>query len=110
MGEDSKIMPTKNPRALSQEIGAQAKRKIRARRNVQNAWIGLGMVGLIGWSIVVPTLLGAALGIWLDHHHHSKYSWTLMSLIIGLVIGCAIAWHWVAKEDREMREAQNDDD
>jgi len=32
-------------------------------------WFGLGMMGLIGWSVVVPTLLGAALGIWLDTHH-----------------------------------------
>ena len=27
------------------------------------------MMGLVGWSVVVPTLLGAALGIWLDHRH-----------------------------------------
>jgi len=24
------------------------------------------MMGLIGWSVAIPTLLGAALGLWLD--------------------------------------------
>jgi ATP synthase protein I len=29
-----------------------------------------------------------------------------MLLVIGLVIGCMNAWHWVAKEDREIREQE----
>ena len=53
--------------SLSQEVGAKAARKLKARRNsAQGVWFGLGMMGLIGWSVVIPTLLGAALGIWLD--------------------------------------------
>ena len=59
-------------------------------------------------SVVVPTLLGAALGIWLDNRHAGSHSWTLMLLVIGLVIGCLNAWHWVAKEDKEMQEDQED--
>ena len=87
------------------EVGAKAVRKLKARRNPsQGVWFGLGMMGLIGWSVVVPTLLGAALGIWLDNHHQGSHSWTLMLLVIGLVIGCVNAWHWVGKEDKEMRE------
>lgn len=68
------------------------------------------MMGLIGWSVVVPTLLGAALGRWLDTHHRGTHPWTLALLVAGLVLGCAIAWHWVAKEDRAMRldDAAND--
>ena len=68
------------------------------------------MSGLIGWSVTVPTLIGAALGIWVDKHYPSTYSWTLMLLLAGLVIGCFNAWHWVAKEDKEMQEEQEDDD
>ena len=89
------------------EGGAQAP----ARRHVtRTVWFGLGMMGLIGWSVVVPTLLGAALGIWLDNRHPGSHSWTLMLLVIGLAIGCLNAWHWVAKEDKEMREEQEDKD
>ncbi len=68
------------------------------------------MMGLIGWSVVVPTLLGAALGIWLDNRRPGTHSWTLMLLIIGLVIGCSIAWQWVAKQDQEMRDEQENKD
>ena len=93
------------------EVGAKAARKIRAQRNsAQGVWFGLGMMGLIGWSVVVPTLLGAALGIWLDSHHSGRHSWTLTLLIAGLAIGCLNAWHWVEKEDREMREEAGEDD
>jgi ATP synthase protein I len=68
------------------------------------------MMGLIGWSVVVPTLLGAALGIWLDRHYPGGRSWTLALLVVGLAIGCWNAWHWVSKEDQQMRDAQEDGD
>ena len=97
--------------SLSQEVGAKTARKLRARRHAkQTVWFGLGMMGLIGWSVVVPTLLGAALGIWLDKSHPGSFSWTLTLLVVGLVLGCLNAWRWVAKEEREMREEQEDND
>jgi ATP synthase protein I len=97
--------------SLSQEVGAKAARKLKARRNsTPGVWFGLGMMGLIGWSVVIPTLLGAALGLWLDKRYPGTQSWTLMLLVIGLIIGCLNAWHWVAKEDKEIRDEQEDDD
>jgi ATP synthase protein I len=96
--------------ALATEVGAKAARKLRARRHVgRGVWFGLGMMGLIGWSVVVPTLLGAGLGLWLDKHYPGDRSWTLALLVAGLVIGCVNAWHWVAKEDKAMRDEQEDD-
>jgi ATP synthase protein I len=109
MTDKSKNKPLKPKPSLSQEVGAKAARKLKARRNsTRGVWFGLGMMGLIGWSVVVPTLLGAAFGIWLDKRHPGSHSWTLMLLVMGLVIGCLNAWHWVAKEDKEMREEQED--
>jgi len=96
---------------LAGQVGAKAVRKLKARRNPsQGVWFGLGMMGLIGWSVVVPTLVGAALGLWLDKHHSSRHSWTLALLVAGLAIGCVNAWHWVAKEDRAMRDEQENGD
>lgn len=91
-------------------IGAKAARKLRARRNPSHVWTGLGMMGLIGWSVVVPTLLGAALGMWLDARHVGGRSWTLALLVAGLGIGCLNAWRWVDKEDEAMRDEQEQDD
>jgi ATP synthase protein I len=95
---------------LAGQIGAKAVRKLRARKSAQGVWFGLGMMGLIGWSVVVPTLLGAALGLWLDAHHPGKHAWTLALMVVGLAIGCANAWYWVAQQDKAMREEPEDDD
>jgi ATP synthase protein I len=92
---------------FSQQVGEKAARKLKAQQHVtQTVWSGLGMMGLVGWSVVVPTLLGAALGVWLDEHYPGSHSWTLMLLAIGLGLGCFNAWHWVAKEGREIREQE----
>ncbi len=93
------------------EVGAKAARKLKARRHTtRGVWFGLGMMGLIGWSVAVPTLLGAALGIWLDRRHSGPHSWTLALLVAGLAIGCMNAWHWVAKEDKAMRDGEENGD
>ena len=68
------------------------------------------MMGLVGWSVVVPTLLGTALGIWLDKHHPGKHPWTLALLVVGLAVGCLNAWYWVAKEEKAMQDETEDDD
>ena len=101
---------SQNEPTFAGEISAKATRKIKARKSTQGVWFGLGMMGLVGWSVVVPTLLGAALGIWLDNHHPGKHPWTLSLLVVGLAVGCLNAWHWIAKEEKAMRDESEDGD
>jgi ATP synthase protein I len=82
---------------------------LKARRTRTRVWSGVGLFGLIGWSVAVPTLLGALLGTWLDERHSGGHSWTLPLLIAGLCLGCANAWHWVSKEQSEVRRGQEED-
>ncbi len=97
--------PTRD-RRLAEQVGTKAARKLRARRDgAPGVWSGLGMMGLIGWSIVVPTLAGAGLGIWLDTRHAGGHRWSLALLMAGLVLGCLNAWRWVAQQDRAMHAA-----
>ena len=111
MNDEPMNTPSKNATPFAEQVGAIASRKLKARRNgVQGVWFGLGMTGLIGWSVAVPTLAGTALGLWLDKHHPGGHSWTLALLVAGLVIGCLNAWHWVAKEGKAMREEPGDHD
>jgi len=91
-------------------IGGKAARKLKARHSTQGVWFGLGMMGLIGWSVVVPTLLGAAIGLWLDKHYPGTHAWTLALLVAGLSIGCLNAWRWVANEEKAMRDEQENHD
>ncbi|HEY0287112.1 MAG TPA: AtpZ/AtpI family protein [Pseudomonas sp.] len=110
MTEDEKNKPTRD-NAFSQQIGAKAARKLKAQRQVsRTVWSGLGMMGLVGWSVSLPTLLGAGLGFWLDKHYPGGHSWTLALLALGLGLGCLNAWHWVAKEGREIRDQESDQD
>ena len=90
---------------LAARIGADATRKLRARRqSTAGAWSGLGMMGMIGWSVSVPAVLGVALGRWLDRHYPGTHAWTLALLVAGLTLGCFSAWRWVAQEQRAMHE------
>lgn len=96
---------------MANQVAGQAARKLKARRDgAPGVWSGLGMMGLVGWSVAVPTLLGAALGLWLDNRRIDSHSWTLALLMAGLTLGCLNAWHWVSKEDRNMHEGNGDAD
>lgn len=100
---------------LDRNVAAQERRKLRARRRGNPpVWFGFASFGVIGWSVALPTLLGIALGVWLDRRYPGRLSWTLMLLAVGLGIGCLNAWHWVSREHRAMQdepdeEKKNDD-
>lgn len=98
------------PPTLAEQVGAKANRKLRAQRSDAHVWFGLGMMGLIGWSVVTPTLLGAVLGAWLDRNRPGSFSWTLAMMMAGLLMGCFNAWYWVSKEDKAMQDERGDRD
>ena len=109
MNDEQDDRPARRTPPLGREVAAKAERKIRARRHVtRTVWFGLGMMGLVGWSVAVPTLLGVGLGVWLDQRHPGGRSWSLALLVAGLSIGCLNAWYWMSREDRAMRDEQED--
>ncbi len=82
-------------------VGKKAARRLKARREGdRGVWFGLGLFGMVGWTVAIPTLIGVALGVWIDRNWPSSYSWTLMLLFIGLIIGCLNAWYWINRESR----------
>ncbi len=95
--------------AFSRSVGAQEKRKLKASRKGAHVWSGLGMVGMIGWSVGVPTLLGILLGRWLDGRQGETRSWTLSLLVAGLCVGCANAWHWITNEQKAIHDEKDDE-
>ncbi|NJC26955.1 AtpZ/AtpI family protein [Neolewinella antarctica] len=101
-------MNSKNQETL-REISDKASRKLYARRGGQRSvWAGLGMFGLVGWSVVVPALAGAGLGVWLDRHYPQSFSWTLTLLILGLFTGCVLAWQWLEEEHKDINRDQDE--
>ncbi|ERT09597.1 F0F1-ATPase subunit family protein [Lyngbya aestuarii BL J] len=59
------------------------------------------MFGLVGWAIAIPTLIGIFIGVWIDTNWPSPYSWTLMLLFLGVILGCFNAWYWVQRESQQ---------
>ena len=85
--------PRPTPNHLPTQVARKADRKLRARAAGQpGPWFGLGVFGIIGWSVALPAVLGALLGLWLDRAHPGRFSWTLSLLLAGLVLGCIAAW------------------
>lgn len=92
----------RTPDGLTEKVGAKENRKMKARREKdRGVWFGLGMFGLVGWAVAIPTVIGIGLGIWVDTKWPSRYSWTLMFLITGVLVGCLNAWYWVKRESKE---------
>jgi ATP synthase protein I len=55
----------------------------------------LAQIGVLGWIIVVPILIGVFAGRWLDQKFHSGLFWTAPLLMLGTVLGCWSAWRWM---------------
>lgn len=92
---------------MEKEIAARESRKMKARRQKHRSiWFGLGMFGMIGWSVAIPTLIGTSIGLWIDAAYPSDHSWTLMLMILGVALGCLNAWHWVQKESRDPDQSE----
>jgi len=88
---------------LGRQVGRKAERRLRARREQRRTvWFGLGMFGLVGWAVAIPTLIGIGVGVWLDGRYPQEHvSWALTFLIIGIAAGCLNAWYWIRQESRD---------
>lgn len=105
-------MNPKNDRS-AEDIRRSAERLQRSRGSPGASPLrGLGVFGMIGWSIAVPTVGGAFLGLWLNQVAPQAFSWPIALILGGVVVGGIMAWAWVSKEtrgqDEQNRERPND--
>ena len=101
--------PEKADKKFPKEIDVRERRKLRARKKKSDdVWFGLGMFGVVGWAIAIPTVMGVFLGVWIDIKWPSQYSWTLMLLLIGLITGYMNAWFWINRQRRDISRERED--
>lgn len=81
-------------RTIARKADQHARAATEGRHTV---WFGVGMFGLVGWAVAVPTLAGVALGRWLDARFADAPSWTIMGLLAGVALGSLNAWWWVRR-------------
>lgn len=80
---------------LSSIAGRRRRRERHEREGERTFWAGVATLGLIGWMVVIPTLLGIFLGRWLDARLGQGLFWTLTLMMIGLAAGCYNAWRLI---------------
>ena len=77
---------------------------VRLRKERNRRWLRegepsvarhLAQIGVLGWIIVVPILIGIFAGRWLDRTFNSGLFWTAPLLMLGLALGCWSAWKWM---------------
>ncbi|MDV7143250.1 AtpZ/AtpI family protein [Tropicimonas sp. TH_r6] len=93
---------TKKPDRHAEKIARHARRIADRRAHPGPSPLrGIGAFGVIGWSVAVPTVLGIALGTWLDRVAPQDFSWTLALLLGGVVLGAVLAWRWIDSEGKD---------
>ena len=92
--------PDKKDRLLS--VAQQAVEREERAREIPEPSLGarLGQIGVLGWAIIVPTLLGLFLGRWLDRIFPMKADgpnifFSATFLMAGVAIGFWSAWRWM---------------
>jgi ATP synthase protein I len=95
--------PTESGPPPEDQMAAAARRHSRRRRH----WLSegepsvarfVGQIGMLGWIIVAPTLLGLFLGRWLDRTFGTGIFWSAPLLMVGVVIGGFSAWKWMHRQ------------
>lgn len=88
--------PHKEEKDYREEVHAYHHARVQNGKTINPLRRKMLTVGAIGWTIAVPTVLGAALGLWVDTLWPNNYSWFSMLLPVGFLVGClaALFWSW----------------
>ena len=79
---------------------------VRKRRDRRDRWRrtgprallrNLGLVGSLGWMLVLPPLAGALVGRWLDTRYRAGVFWSATFIFVGVVAGAALVWQQVRR-------------
>lgn len=84
------------PDHMERAARTAARRAREAKENPEpSLGARLGQIGVLGWMIIVPTLLGLFLGRWLDHRFGTGIFFAAPLLMIGAGFGFWSAWKWM---------------
>lgn len=58
----------------------------------------LGQIGILGWAITIPALIGLFAGRWLDRSFGTGVFFSAPLLMIGAGVGLWSAWKWMHRQ------------
>jgi ATP synthase protein I len=86
-------MTPDHPERLDEAVKRRRERRAQWQREGERSIArNLALIGVLGWTIVTPTLIGVFVGRWLDRQFGSGLFWTLGLLVLGLALGSTLAW------------------
>lgn len=92
------MTPRRPPERLDESVDRRRIQEERGRREGERPLaLNLAMIGSLGWLVVVPTLGGVFFGQWLDHRMGTGVTVTAALLVVGVALGCGLAWQRIQK-------------
>ena len=85
---------------MIREVGTRQERIARGRSDRNSILSSIAILGVVGWSVTMPTVLGVILGVWIARRWPSRFSWALTLLMVGLAVGCTNAWLRIRRDQR----------
>jgi len=94
------IAPSEAPRdKMGEAVNRAARRADAARREREPSFAArLGQIGVLGWAIVTPILMGVLLGRWLDRSFATGVFFTAPLIMLGAAAGLWTAWRWMHRQ------------
>lgn len=82
------------------EAAQRAARRARLAKDAPEPSVAarLGQIGVLGWLVVMPILLGVVLGRLADRTVDSGIFFTAPAIFIGAGIGLHAAWKWMHRQ------------
>ena len=101
--------PKRNAEDDADRMALAARQAVERERQAQkepepSLGARLGQIGILGWTIVVPTLLGLVIGRWLDRHFNTGVFFSAPLLMAGAAVGLWSAWKWMHRQTRRDRQ------
>ena len=89
-----------------EQAAKHAATRVRTGRENPEPSLGtrLGQIGILGWTIVLPTLFCLLFGRWLDRLAGTRVFFSAPLLMIGAGIGLWSAWRWMRRQQRKDRD------
>lgn len=90
----------KNHQQLKQQVEQQAQRMKQAEEEQHTLLAQTTYLGTLGLVLVLPIIVGAYLGDWLDSRLPGfSVNWTTSLIIVGVCIGAINAWLLIRRKE-----------
>ncbi len=84
--------------------------RLERRSSEESFWHSLALLGTVGWSVAIPSALGAWSGHLLDQRWDTGIHFTLGLLSLGVALGTYTAWRALSDGTKSRHSAREPED